>query len=157
MSRLFLQVPILALSGAVAVLWAQPSPAQQHTTVLQAENVRFDYAQVLRVTPVYQTLRATTVEQQCDPEAGDKSDSRLQRVLGTVREALGRERDPKPSTGENCRPVPVEREFRRPIAYDVDYVYKGARFRSRLPEDPGNKLKVRVAVTPVVAPISTSR
>ncbi|ALN57186.1 MULTISPECIES: hypothetical protein [Lysobacter] len=157
MKRLLLQVPILALSGAVAVLWAAPAPAQQHTTVLQAENVRFDYAQVLRVTPVYQTLRATTVEQQCDPEAGDKSDSRFQRVLGTVREALGRERDPKPSTGENCRPVPVEREFRRPIAYDVDYVYKGARFRSRLPEDPGNKLKVRVAVTPVVAPISTSR
>lgn len=156
MNRLLLQVPILALSGAVAVLWAAPAPAQQHTTVLQAENVRFDYAQVLRVTPVYQTLRATTVEQQCDPEA-DKSDSRFQRVLGTVREALGRERDPKPSTGENCRPVPVEREFRRPIAYDVDYVYKGARFRSRLPEDPGNKLKVRVAVTPVVAPISTSR
>ena len=156
MNRLLLQVPILALSGAMAVLWAAPAPAQQHTTVLQAENVRFDYAQVLRVTPVYQTLRATTVEQQCDPEA-DKSDSRFQRVLGTVREALGRERDPKPSTGENCRPVPVEREFRRPIAYDVDYVYKGARFRSRLPEDPGNKLKVRVAVTPVVAPISTSR
>lgn len=156
MNRLLLQVPILALSGAVAVLWTAPVPAQQHTTVLQAENVRFDYAQVLRVTPVYQTLRATTVEQQCDPEEG-KTDSRLQRVLGTVREALGRERDPKPSTGENCRPVPVEREFRRPIAYDVDYVYKGNRFRSRLPEDPGNKLKVRVAVTPVVAPISTAR
>lgn len=156
MNRLLLQVPILALSGAVAVLWTAPAPAQQHTTVLQAENVRFDYAQVLRVTPVYQTLRATTVEQQCDPEEG-KADSRLQRVLGTVREALGRERDPKPSTGENCRPVPVEREFRRPIAYDVDYVYKGNRFRSRLPEDPGNKLKVRVAVTPVVAPISTAR
>ncbi|BAV98636.1 uncharacterized protein YcfJ [Lysobacter enzymogenes] len=156
MNRLLLQVPILALSGAVAVLWTAPAPAQQHTTVLQAENVRFDYAQVLRVTPVYQTLRATTVEQQCDPEEG-KTDSRLQRVLGTVREALGRERDPKPSTGENCRPVPVEREFRRPIAYDVDYVYKGNRFRSRLPEDPGNKLKVRVAVTPVVAPISTAR
>jgi len=154
MNRLLPQVPILALSGALAVLWAAPAPAQQHT-VLQAENVRFDYAQVLRVTPVYQTLRATTVEQQCDPE--DKTDSRFQRVLGSVREALGRERDPKPSTGENCRPVPVEREFRRPIAYDVDYVYKGARFRSRLPEDPGNKLKVRVAVTPVVAPISTSR
>lgn len=157
MNRLLLQVPILALSGAVAVLWTAPAPAQaQHTTVLQAENVRFDYAQVLRVTPVYQTLRATTVEQQCDPEEG-KADSRLQRVIGSVREVLGREREPKPSTGENCRPVPVEREFRRPIAYDVDYVYKGARFRSRLPEDPGNKLKVRVAVTPVVSPISTAR
>ena len=40
--------------------------------------------------------------------------------------------------------VPVEREFRRPIAYDVDYVYKGFKYRSRLavrsrqpPADPG--------------------
>ena len=46
-----------------------------------------------------------------------------------------------------CR-CPVEREFRRPIAYDVDYVYKGAKFRSRLPEDPGNRLRIRVSVTP---------
>lgn len=156
MNRIVLQVSILVLTGAVAALWTRAAPAQQHT-VIQAENVRFDYAQVLRVTPIYQTLRATTVEQQCDPEPTDKADSRLSRVVGAVREALGRERDPKPSTGENCRPVPVEREFRRPIAYDVDYVYKGSRFRSRLPEDPGNKLKVRVAVTPVVSPISTAR
>ncbi|ALN90855.1 hypothetical protein [Lysobacter gummosus] len=156
MNRIALQVSILVLTGAVAALWTKPAAAQQHT-VIQAENVRFDYAQVLRVTPVYQTLRATTVEQQCDPEPTGKADSRLSRVVGAVREALGRERDPKPSTGENCRPVPVEREFRRPIAYDVDYVYKGSRFRSRLPEDPGNKLKVRVAVTPVIAPTSTSR
>ncbi|KWS02326.1 hypothetical protein AZ78_4993 [Lysobacter capsici AZ78] len=157
MNRTVLQVSILVLVSAAASLWTVPVAAQQHTTVLQAENVRFDYAQVLRVTPVYQTLRATTVEQQCEPEPADKSDSRLSRVVGAVREALGRERDPKPSTGENCKPVPVEREFRRPIAYDVDYVYKGSRFRSRLPEDPGNKLKVRVAVTPVITPISTSR
>ncbi|MEH6415860.1 hypothetical protein [Pseudomonas sp. CGJS7] len=161
MNRIVLQTSILALSCAAAVLWVRPVAAQPQgdnvRTVIQAENVRFDYAQVLRVTPVYQTLRATTVEQQCDPEPSGKPDSRLSRVVGAVREALGRERDPKPSTGENCRPVPVEREFRRPIAYDVDYVYKGSRFRSRLPEDPGNKLKVRVAVTPVVAPISTAR
>lgn len=156
MNRTVLQVSILVLVSAAALLWTVPAAAQQHT-VLQAENVRFDYAQVLRVTPIYQTLRATTVEQQCEPEPADKSDSRLSRVVGAVREALGRERDPKPSTGENCKPVPVEREFRRPIAYDVDYVYKGSRFRSRLPEDPGNKLKVRVAVTPVITPISTSR
>ena len=35
--------------------------------------------------------------------------------------------------------VPVEREFRRLIAYDVDYVYKGDKYRSRLPYDPGNR------------------
>ena len=47
-----------------------------------------------------------------------------------------------------CRIIEVGREFRRPIAYDVDYVYKGVKFRSRLPEDPGNRLKLRVSITP---------
>ncbi|MBX9402576.1 hypothetical protein K4L06_14800 [Lysobacter sp. BMK333-48F3] len=155
MNRTALQASILVLASALAAASSLPAAAQH--TVIQAENVRFDYAQVLRVTPVYQTLRATTVEQQCDPEPAKDENSRLSRVVGAVREALGRERNPKPSTGDNCRPVPVDREFRRPIAYDVDYVYKGARFRSRLPEDPGNKLRIRVAVTPVITPISTSR
>ena len=53
---------------------------------------------------------------------------------------------PKPS----CRMVPVEREFRRPIAYDVDYVYKGTKYRSRLVDDPGNRLRIRVSVMPYV-------
>ncbi|MNU07500.1 hypothetical protein D3C72_2531200 [compost metagenome] len=48
--------------------------------------------------------------------------------------------------------MPVGREFRRPIAYDVDYVYKGTKYRSRLPEDPGNRLKIRVSITPWVGP-----
>ena len=45
----------------------------------------------------------------------------------------------------------MQREFRRPIAYDVDYVYKGMKYRSRLPDDPGNRLRVRVSVMPHVA------
>ncbi|MEG3193876.1 hypothetical protein SNE32_16775, partial [Lysobacter sp. D1-1-M9] len=51
----------------------------------------------------------------------------------------------------DCVPVTVEREFRRPIAYDVDYVYKGSKYRSRLPDDPGNRLRIRIGVTPVVS------
>ncbi|KAG0762855.1 hypothetical protein G6F63_016594 [Rhizopus arrhizus] len=33
----------------------------------------------------------------------------------------------------DCRIVPVGREFRRPIAYDVDYVYKGTKSGCRSP------------------------
>ena len=33
--------------------------------------------------------------------------------------------------------VTVEREFRRPIAFDVDYMYKGMKYRSRLPHRSG--------------------
>lgn len=135
---------------------ALPAWGQETRTVIQAENVRFAYAQVLQVTPVYQTLTATAVEDQCVPdsgvEAGDDEPSRLQRVVGRVRDALG-----GPDEGhdveleEDCRAVPVEREYRRPIAYDVDYVYKGLKFRSRLPDDPGNRLRIRIGVTPVVS------
>jgi uncharacterized protein YcfJ len=126
-------------------------PAGAQHTVIQQENVRFDYAQVLRVTPVYQTLTATRTEQRCDPPAEAKSDSRLSRAVGAIKDALRRE-DEKDAS---CRAVPVEREFRRPIAYDVDYVYKGAKFRSRLPEDPGNRLRIRIAITPAVPGATT--
>lgn len=144
---------LLAAAVAAAPAWAQH-------TVIQAENVRFEYAQVLRAEPVYQTLRATGMVERCeqstlvDPEAGAERRG-LSRVVGAVRDVLAPGRGDEAATAEGesrgeCRMVPVEREFRRPIAYDVDYVVRGVKYRSRLPRDPGNRLRVKVAVTPVV-------
>jgi len=143
MTRLRLLLPLLLTFLAMS---AGPAVAQQNT-VIQTENVRYDYAQVLRVTPVYQTLTATRMEQRCDPVAQEKANSRLSRAVGALKDALRREEEKQSA---KCRQVPVEREFRRPIAYDVDYAYKGARFRSRLPEDPGNRLRIRIAISPAV-------
>ena len=140
--------PRSAALGLLLALCAGVAQAQ-NTTVLQTENVRYDYAQVLRVTPVYQTLTASRMEQRCEPA---KSDSRIGRVVGAVKGALGRD---ETAAQADCRPVPVEREFHRPIAYDVDYAYKGARYRSRLPEDPGNRLRIRIGVTPAVPGVRT--
>ncbi|GGK02627.1 hypothetical protein GCM10011394_09580 [Luteimonas terricola] len=128
--------------------------------MIQAENVRYEYAQVLRAEPVYQTLRATSMVERCEqssmvgPEEGEERRG-LSRVVGAVRDVLTPNRsDSAPDVdgdGEgDCRLVPVEREFRRPIAYDVDYLVRGVKYRSRLPKDPGNRLRVKVAVTPVV-------
>ena len=110
---------------------------------------------MLRVSPVYQTLTATRMEERCDqsPLPADEN-SRLSRVVGAVRGALTRDEAAGEVSG-NCHSVPVAREFHRPIAYDVDYVYKGAKYRSRLPHDPGNHLRVRVSVTPVVGAAAT--
>lgn len=144
LSRFFLLTSLL--------LWAGLAVAQEHT-VIQIENVRFDYAQVLRVTPVYQTLVATRTEQRCEPAEQARADSRLSRAVGALKDALHRKKE---NMAENCRGVLVEREFRRPIAYDVDYVYKGAKFRSRLPEDPGNRLRIRIAITPAVPGTATA-
>jgi uncharacterized protein YcfJ len=139
-------------------------------SVVIKDNVRLEYAQVLSVDPVYQTLRATRMEQQCeerekdrkkDPPIGEdgKPEGKLSRMVDSVKELFGgteegktapvQETAPAPA-GRNCRMVQVDREFRRPIAYDVDYVWKGTKYRSRLAEDPGNRLRIRVAVTPYV-------
>ncbi|MEO6170615.1 MAG: hypothetical protein ABIO84_06740 [Lysobacter sp.] len=140
-------LPVLLLAVAAA-----PAGAQG-TTVIQLENVRFAYAQVLRVTPVHQTLTATAMEETCTPESPeDDAGSRLSRVVGAVKGALGRPNDePSEKNARNCVVVPVRREFQRPIAYDVDYVYRGSKYRSRLAEDPGNRLRIRIGVTPVVS------
>lgn len=141
-----------ALPGLAQTPPVEPGPAPQ----LQPENVRVEYAQVLRAEPVYQTLRATSMVERCQastPVEDAEPKTGIARVLGAVRGALTpdpRVDEVSPSAGGECRMVPLEREFRRPIAYDVDYVHKGIKYRSRLPEDPGNRLRVRVSVTPVV-------
>jgi len=142
------------------VLAAAPVCARAQHTVIQAESVRYEYAQVLRAEPVYQTLRATSMVERCEqssmvgPEDGEERRG-LSRVVGAVRDVLTPNRDDGTADADgaredDCRLVPVEREFRRPIAYDVDYLVRGVKYRSRLPNDPGNRLRVKVAVTPVV-------
>ena len=146
--------PVLLLAGLLLCVGGAWAAGQE--TVLPVENVRVDYAQVLRVQPVYQTLHATRSEQRCDPpDDGSATHPKgISRLVGAVRNALAKDapRDGDEPEGTNCRTVQVEREFRRPIAYDVDYIYKGMKYRSRLGEDPGNRLRVRVSVTPYVPP-----
>ena len=163
MQRFVLPLTIACLAFTATSAWAQ-------NTVIQNENVRVEYAQVLHAEPVYQTLRATSMVQRCEqstPVAPAAEPRRgLSRVVGAVKDVLtpapDKDKDKDMDTGKDeaegapvdgdCRMVPVEREFRRAIAYDVDYVHKGVKYRSRLPFDPGNRLRIRVSVTPIVPP-----
>ena len=52
-------------------------------------------------------------------------------------------------TQTQCRDVNTVSEQRRVIGYDVEYRYRGEVFMSRLDYDPGERLRVRVSVTPV--------
>ena len=132
--------------------------SQTHVVVI--ENIKLDYAQVLYVEPVYQTLRASRTEQQCSdtrpPDAQSPVEAgRITRMVDSVKGLFGNHSSASsesapPTSPSDCRIVKVPREFRRPIAYDVDYVYKGTKYRSRLPEDPGNRLQIRVSVTPYI-------
>ena len=155
---LYCRTPLVICLLALAVFSA--AAQQAPTTVVPVENVRLDYAQVLAVEPVYQTLRATRTEMKCEempaprvaPLAEDEG--RWGKLVDSMKGVFGR--DPEPQAKAEpakpaCRMVPVEREFRRPIAYDVDYVYKGFKYRSRLAEDPGNRLRIRVSVMPYIA------
>mgnify|MGYP003489310054 CR=1 FL=1 len=143
--RAFLSSLSLAAVLAAATAYAQDPPRE---VVIPPENVRYDYAQVLGVKPIYQVLRTTGVERVCD--ASQPGDSKLSRVVSSVKGRLTGNATPEERKAglSNCRMEPVSREFRRPIAYDVDYVYKGSKFRTRMARDPGNRLRVRVSITP---------
>ncbi|PIV33041.1 MAG: hypothetical protein COS34_09880 [Lysobacterales bacterium CG02_land_8_20_14_3_00_62_12] len=51
-------------------------------------------------------------------------------------------------TRQHCESVEIEREDQRIAGYDVQYRFRGEVFMSRLNYDPGQRLRVRVAVTP---------
>jgi uncharacterized protein YcfJ len=93
------------------------------------ENVTWAWAQVLRASPVYRMVQVPTTEQRCDPPspaaAGDGHPGR-----------------------EHCRTVPTVYTERRLVGYDVEYVYKGEKYMSRLAADPGSRLRIRIAVVP---------
>jgi uncharacterized protein YcfJ len=145
----------LVLPCLVAALALAAMPALAQETVVPKRSVRTGYAQVLRVTPIYQTLTATRMEQRCNGVPVPPADKPhgLSRIVGAVKDALGgddKARAAPPAEGADCELVPVERKFQRPIAYDVDYIFRGMKYRSRLPYDPGNRLRVQFSLQPVV-------
>jgi uncharacterized protein YcfJ len=52
------------------------------------------------------------------------------------------------STQTVCQPVTQVSEQRQIIGYDVEYRYHGDVYMSRLSYDPGERLRVRVSVSP---------
>nr|WP_275672651.1 hypothetical protein [Thermomonas flagellata] len=142
------------LVPALPVRAQEPGP---EVTIPQ-EYVRYDYAQVLSVEPVYQVLRTSRMERVCDVvdmppgvAAAPTQENPLERMVSSLRQRLsgGTTREEREAGLSNCRMAPVVREVRRAIAYDVDYVYRGSKFRTRMDRDPGNRVRVRVSVTPV--------
>lgn len=67
--------------------------------------------------------------------------------VASSREYVEVERVPVERNVERCRTVNEVREAT--IGFDVDYEYRGRQFTTRLPFDPGQRLDVRVDVTPV--------
>jgi uncharacterized protein YcfJ len=100
--------------------FAVATPAAAQATA----NTSTGYAQVLRVEPVYELRTVQAVDPACLPPGGSP-----------------------PPAGLDCKPHAVA--VRRIVAYDVEYSYKGDTYMSRLKQDPGSRLRVRVSVVPV--------
>lgn len=149
---------------------ANPMPA------LELENVSYGYAQVLRAEEVVESRHVLVPQEQCGPEqdppkrvnaggavigailgaalgnqVGDGDGRRAATAVGAVAGGvvgsnIARSREAG-QTGR-CEVVQVEQEQAVVVGYDVEYMYKGDKYLSRLPYDPGNRLRVRVSVTP---------
>lgn len=133
-------MPLCRLPAATACLLVLLAGTAHAQVILENENVRTEYGQVLQAEPIYQTQRETWIERQC----ADGNRQWLSRLAGAVKDVFKSEH----GADARCRDVPVEREFRRIVGYDVDYMFKGGKYRSRLHYDPGNRIKLRVSVAP---------
>lgn len=149
------------------------------------ESIKYAYADVLRVDPIYETVRFREPREECREQqverversndatgaaivgaivggvigsnVGSGSGRRAATAAGAViGGAVGHDVGKQNSRGDRryvsteqrCQIVDVEREERRIAGYDVEYQFKGDVYMSRLAYDPGNKLRVRVAVSP---------
>lgn len=145
----------------------------------QAANVRYGWAEVLRVDPVYAAV-AVPPQQECYPETVTRQDNNhtggtvlgaiVGGVLGnTVGKGDGRKaatvagavaggaignrvsaaHDRTYTTQQTvCHPVDRYAPQQQIVAYDVEYRYRGDVYMSRLPYDPGERLRVRMTIGP---------
>jgi uncharacterized protein YcfJ len=167
------------LLGIAAAANAQNYPPPPPPPGAQAANIRYGWAEVLRVDPVYAPVAAAP-QQQCYPETVTQRDDNhtggtvlgaiVGGVLGnTVGKGDGRKaatvagavaggavgnrvsaaHDRTYTTQQTvCRPVDNYAPQQQIVAYDVEYRFRGDVYMSRVPYDPGERLRVRMTVAP---------
>ena len=155
-------LPLLILASA-------PAFAQSGYRGPYQENLSYGYAQVLRVQPAYESYSSSSeprcIERRHSNTSGGtvlgaivggalgnqvgKGDGRkAATIAGAVAGgAIGHQVAERNGSTYEC-PDGYVQEERRVVGYDVEYTYKGENYMSRLPYDPGNRLRVRVSVTP---------
>jgi uncharacterized protein YcfJ len=68
--------------------------------------------------------------------------------IGERRRAAQVYQEPRVYTVERCGVRYVDNYEERIEGYDVEYVYEGRHYHTRLPYDPGERIRIRVDVTP---------
>ncbi|HET6545532.1 MAG TPA: glycine zipper 2TM domain-containing protein [Rhodanobacteraceae bacterium] len=170
-------------AAAVAAMFVAAGVSAQDRYGADDDNVKYSWADVLRVDPVYDTVQTRTPHQECEDAMVERRDDHGNNVGGTVLGAViggvlgnqvgkgdGRKAatvagavvggaighgaassDDDYYTGNErrCRIVESVTEERRVTGYDVQYRYRGDVYGSRLDYDPGERIRVRVSVSPV--------
>ncbi|MGH8190177.1 MAG: glycine zipper 2TM domain-containing protein [Rhodanobacteraceae bacterium] len=179
MSKMLIASFLLGFAVAANAQNYPPPPPPPPPQSAQAANVRYGWAEVLRVDPVYAAV-AGPPQQQCYPETVTRQDDNhtggtvlgaiVGGVLGsTVGKGNGRTaatvagavaggavgnrvsaaHDRSNTTRQTvCRPVDNYAPQQQIVAYDVEYRFRGDVYMSRLPYDPGERLRVRMTVAP---------
>ena len=167
---------VLLFAVAPASAQYEPDAYDDDYAPAVPENVSYGYAQVLRAEEVVERVVTRTPEERCGGaehlpsgqatggtvigalvgaalgnQVGKGDGRKAATVAGAVAGgAIGNKiaRDRADAGDRGCQVVEVEREEQRVVGYDVEYMYKGEKYMSRLPYDPGNRLRIRVSVVP---------
>jgi len=127
-----MRVCLRSLPVLLACTWLAAPAA--YAQVLEG-TVRTEYAEVLRVEPVHLPAPQSGESTQCAPMLA------LEPAPAAPTDAANTECIPLESAQPEAGPL---------VLYDVDYVLRGVKYRSRLPYDPGNRLQVQLSVIPVL-------
>lgn len=150
---------LLVLSTATVL--AQDGAAAGSVAVEDAyvEHINYAYAQVLRVVPVHRDIQVVQRREDCESierEPAAAAPTRRNGVNGVFQAgfaapAASLASRPDSTTVDEPAGCPVVEEpvtITRHEGYDVEYRYRGEVFVSRLDHDPGDRLRIRVAVAP---------
>lgn len=135
------------------------------------DHVTYAYAEVLDSRPVYGYVEAAPAEECYEQpvQGGSTAGTVLGAVVGgalgnqvgggdgrraatlagaVIGGAVGNSVAQDSEVQARCRVVDGVNERRAIVGYDVEYRYRGEIFASRLPYDPGTRLRLRVSVAP---------
>lgn len=178
---------VTGLALASLVLVAGPAGAADYAYNSARHGAVYDYAKVVRVTPVVRYVTVTTPVKECwddvehytrtRPNGGRAGKTLFGAIVGGVighQFGSGRGNDAATvagsligaavANGSDNRPYYNTTRYSRPVTrcetnyrshreeridgYDVVYRYHGQKYSTRMPYDPGKRLKIRVDVRP---------
>lgn len=129
-------LPFMAL-----LLGAGAQAQAQERSGRGSETVSYAYADVLRVDPVYDSVRQPRGRSVCRGGADATAHTPDPKRDGTA--ATGHE-----TALQQCEWVVEEEPQRHILGYDVEYRFRGEVYITRLSHDPGDRLRIRISVTP---------